>query len=281
MAEGPQDPIEELLPAYALNALEPEERDLVERALEREPRYQAMLDGYLETVAQLAGLHPRVIPARDGGDPVLARVRSAIASGSQDESAGTSPAERSARRRGGPPGPFWGIAAALAIAVLGLGIFSVVQQRRVDHLEEEMVTLAAEAAETEQKLQEHREVTAWAAQPNATLAAMRALDEPVPADRPAMGILVPKPDGGYVLMTLNLPPLDDESTYQVWLWETEDEVISVARFDVDETGYALVSIELPSRSAESKWLSVNVEQAGGSMGPTGTAVLVGFTQPAQ
>ena len=47
MAEGARDAIEELLPAYALNALEPEERDLVERALEREPRYQALLAVYL------------------------------------------------------------------------------------------------------------------------------------------------------------------------------------------------------------------------------------------
>ena len=48
MAAEPQDPIEELLPAYALNALDAEERQLVERALEREPRYEALLAGYLE-----------------------------------------------------------------------------------------------------------------------------------------------------------------------------------------------------------------------------------------
>ncbi|MEE8518110.1 MAG: zf-HC2 domain-containing protein, partial [Dehalococcoidia bacterium] len=40
MAEDRHDAIEELLPAYALNALDPEERALVEAALEREPRYQ-------------------------------------------------------------------------------------------------------------------------------------------------------------------------------------------------------------------------------------------------
>ena len=63
MAGEPQDPIEELLAGYALNALTPEEWDLVERALAEEPRYQVILSEYLETVAQLAAGHTPVVPS--------------------------------------------------------------------------------------------------------------------------------------------------------------------------------------------------------------------------
>ena len=70
--DAPMDTIEELLPGYALNALDSDDRVRVERALEREPRYQAVLRDYLEGAAALArGFESVALPASLSARPVL------------------------------------------------------------------------------------------------------------------------------------------------------------------------------------------------------------------
>ena len=286
MADGPKDPIEELLPAYALNALEEDERELVEGALERDSRYRASLADYLEALSQLAESQVVVLPPASLWDRVLLALR--------HQPAGA-PAEPQTRPATSVPRVAWGIAAALVLAVLGLGGATMMQSSRVDQLTGEMDALASTAVQTERtliaqkagmetlvestaemetKLVAQQELTYFVAHESTSLVAMRPMAAEASSDKPARGMLIQGPDGRWLLMTLSLKPLGEGSAYQAWAWDAELPY-SVAVFDVDYSGFALVSVEFPSRGFNVGWLSVNVARVGGDVWPTGESVLMG------
>lgn len=308
MADGPKDPIEELLPAYALNALGEDEQALVEGALERDPRYRASLADYLEALSQLAESQVVVLPPMSLRDRVLLSLR--------HQPADTS-AEPQTRPATSVPRAGWGIAAALVLAVLGLGGATMVQSSRVDQLtgdmgalaltaaqteraliaqktemetlvestaqteraliaqKTEMDTLVEAAAETEAKLVAQQELTYFVADESTSLVAMWPMATEASSDKPARGMLIQGPDSGRFLMTLSLKPLGEGSVYQAWAWEAEEQPYSVAVFEVDYSGFALIPIEFPDRGVEVGWFSVNVAGAGGDLWPTGEPVLAG------
>ena len=149
MVQGPGDSIEELLPAYALNALDADERELVERALADSPRYRAALADYLEGFAQLAESQVVLLPSLDLRDRILA------AAGAQG------PARLAAERgrRESPRRAFrglWAAAAASALVFFGLGGLAMTQSFRVNDLEAEMQDLSASAAATQASLDDQQ-----------------------------------------------------------------------------------------------------------------------------
>jgi hypothetical protein len=159
--------------------------------------------------------------------------------------------------------------------VLGLGSYAVVQQQRVGDIEEEGETIMADASEMETKLQQQLELTAIAVQPGVSRASMRSVATPAPAAEPPLGVIFAKPSGQRVLWVVNLDKLPEGSIYQAWLWESEDEVYSMAVFEVGEDGQALVPMWLPEHFTEDSWMSVSVETVDGAIEPAGTPVLVG------
>ncbi|MEK9658617.1 MAG: anti-sigma factor [Chloroflexota bacterium] len=257
---------DELLPAYALNALEGEELERLEAALEADASLRARLAEYLESTTWLAGAFSPLAPPA-ALEPRIRRVVRAL------------PVSLSARRvrarRSWLP---WAAAAVLALAVGVLGGATAFQLHSVDQLQSQMQDLASDAAQTEQRLQEQREVTAWVAQSAVTPAAVRSVDsyaEPDPATDYPWGMLVTKPDGSRVLMMLNLPVLAAGEVYQVWLWDDAGEAArSVGHFWPDEDGYALAHLTMPALDTI-HWLSVNRAKGGGTARPSGEPVLVG------
>ena len=312
MVQGPGESIEELLPAYALNALDADERSLVERALAESPRYRAALAEYLEGFAQLAESQVVLLPSLDLRDRIMA-------------AAGVQGPARLATERGRRESPRpafrWAWAAAAAAASLlvfvGLGGFAMAQSFRVNDLEaemkglavsaaatqasldgqrDEMATLTASAAATqarldvqledmdvlqgtaadmEAKLAGQQELTYFVAHESTSLTRMWAMATPEPAARPARGMLIADPDGGRLLMTLFLRPLGPSQVYQAWVWESEESAFSIAVFAVDHSGYALVPVEFPGSGVNINWVSVNIAPAGGEPTPRGEPVLAG------
>ncbi len=259
MAEETQDLIEQLLPAYALNALEPEEFTLVEQALAREPRYRESLAAYLAAAAELSAAFQPAIPSAALRDRVQGRASEDAAPARDDVSR--------AAQRASIPRAFWGAAAAFLIAATGLGGFALVQQQqRVGDLEQGMDALAVEAAETENKLQDQIELTALAVQPGVSRASIQPVEPPPPPANEPMVMLFTDPNGKRVLMTMGLPVLPDGSTYQAWLWEG-DRVHSVGLFDVDDSGYALVPMWITPESNSPRQLWITVEPEGGAIVP--------------
>ena len=259
MAEETQDLIEQLLPAYALNALEPEEFTLVEQALAREPRYRESLAAYLAAAADLSAAFQPAIPSAALRDRVLGRV-SADAALARDD-------DFPAAQRASIPRVFWGAAAAFLIAATGLGGLALIQQQRVGDLEQGMAEMVVEAEETENKLQEQIELTALAVQPGVSRASIQPVEPPPPPANEPMVMLFTDPNGKRVLMTMGLPVLPGGSTYQAWLWEG-DRVHSVGLFDVDDSGYALVPMWIAPESNLPRQLWISVEQEGGAIVPT-------------
>ena len=269
MADRPEDPIEELLPAYALNALEPEERERVETALERDPRSRAMLADLLTGLSVLHSGHQPAIPSAALRERVMAVRRP-----SDDAAPHPSNGIRSTMA-------FWGLAASLVLAVVSMGTVAFVQQKRVGDLETEMQVLVEEAARTDFKLQRSVELAALATQPGASTATMLLpLEAPQPPREPMFGILFSRADGKRVLWVSNLDPLPEGMVYQAWLWEDRNHAYSVAVFEADELGQALVPMWMPlDAPLPGRWLTVQVSPEGGSITPGDEKVLWGSVEP--
>lgn len=77
-----------------------------------------------------------------------------------------------------------------------------------------------------------------------------------------------------VLVVDELPPLDEEREYQLWLRRNGQET-SGGVFSVDEDGYRGMRVEAPESLHSYSECRVTVEPAGGSEVPTGEAVLAG------
>lgn len=267
MAERSENPIEELLPGYALNALSPDEHVLVERALEREPRYQNMLAAYVDGVAGLASGHEdRQVPPE-----LMGRVLEAIGDGTQAPAPVAEPVRGAAF-----PMAFWGVAAAFVLAVAGFGTLAGLEYQRVGELEDEMEALVADNGRQEKRLQQQAELAMLSMQPGVQQAAMVTYDEPAPVSQNADGMIVMQPDGKQMLWLMNLDQLPDGYTYQAWLWDGPTDAYSMAVFTPDVDGQAMIDMWMPEHDEPAQlWMTINVEPAGGSVTPSAERVLWG------
>ena len=90
----------------------------------------------------------------------------------------------------------------------------------------------------------------------------------------ASGVVIISADGQEgVLVVDELPMLDADHEYQVWL--ENGDTTSGAVFPVDETGYRGLRIEAPQSLLLYSSVRVTIEPAGGSESPTGDTVLDG------
>jgi hypothetical protein len=265
MAEGFADRIEELLPAYALNALDERERLLVERALESDPRYWTKLEGYLEAVAAIAPSEP----AEAAPPGVRTRVLRAVWAPPKE-------AEGMATRvRPRIPIAFLGIAAAWLFALIGLGAVETMNAQRVRDLKEDLDTLAAENQRQEERLRSQAELTTFAVQPGVSQASMVAEREPDPPKQPPMGYVYTSTDGKQVLWAMNLDPAQEGFVYRVWLSEGTGETYPMATFTVGEDGQAFVPMWLSDQHQGPLWITVHLEPASAGATPLGDRILWG------
>jgi Anti-sigma-K factor rskA len=193
-----------LLGAFALDAVDGEEREQVERYLQRSPRARALVAEYRQTAAFLAD------PGTEAPPGLWERIEEGLAEEPADrppqldrpesEIVVTLPPPRS--RFGGP----WArravaaVAAAAALLVVGVLALKVVQQDdRISDLARKAdrggVLAAAEAASRD---------------PSATKVRLSSPDGAMAAR------VVYLPDGQGFLVPSNLRPLTPELTYQLW-----------------------------------------------------------------
>ena len=89
----------------------------------------------------------------------------------------------------------------------------------------------------------------------------------------ARGLLI-ESGGKAILLTLNLPPLDGDKVYQVWLVKSGN-VVDAGLLTVDASGYSQTVIIPYSALAEYDGIGITIEPARGSHDPTGVSVLQG------
>ena len=91
-------------------------------------------------------------------------------------------------------------------------------------------------------------------------------------------IVVPKGDVVGTLVVNKLPALDETQQYQLWLIQG-DQRTSGKVFSVQEDGYSVIYLHLPEKIETYQDFGITIEPAGGSPAPTGKRVLFGSLNP--
>lgn len=237
--------LDELLGAYALHALDPDERDRVDRYLEHRLEARAEIDAHLETAARLALLSD---DERAAPPSVWEAIRAEVhAPDGPSMASVTSLASRrtvSARLAGGV-----GAVAATVILVLGLQVADL-RGRVGDSPRDALPGVDVQYA-------------AAASSPGAAVVVLEA------ADAHDLAHIALLPDGTGYLVNDDLEPLSADRTYQLWAVVGDDErVISVGVLGNDPSG-AVFRVSGPVRA-----FVLTEEEAGGVPQSEGRSVAV-------
>jgi anti-sigma-K factor RskA len=220
--------IEELIGAYALDALEPDERQVVDQHLPTCPRCRAELADHLEVAAMLGntgapapdGLWARISASLEESPPAL---RLAVTPLASDVGGPASPTSSTARagapapvvdlpaRRGGLNRWLAGAVAAAVLVIGALGVQVVRENQRMDDmaasqrssgLQGDMIRAMADPAS-------HK----------------MTLSSPSGAGMSAAAVMT-ETGTGYFVAT-SLPALGDDQTYQLWGIMADGQVVSL------------------------------------------------------
>ncbi|NNU26124.1 anti-sigma factor [Isoptericola sediminis] len=248
----------DLLPAYALDAVDDLERCTVERLLAADPAARRALDEYREVVAAFtvdttppAELRDAVMSRIAQGSTATPAERSGVDDGAWSGSDGETRSARSAgdenvvplagrRRR-------WGLVAAAAAAVVAVAVPTTVAIRATveqDQLQQQVDTVAQMMAD-----------------PSATLLRSEV------AGGGQASVLVAGED--LLFSASDLPDVGAGSTYQLWLVGAEGGVTSAGLLDPEDG-----AVERLLQGVDGVGLAVSVEPEGGSQQPTTDPVVV-------
>ena len=262
-AETSPDAVREQLPAYAIGALDSDERAAVESHL----RGCAACAAELATMYPVASALAQIVPQHDPPAALRARVLAAAA-GRQSAASRRSPAASWAP---------WLAAAAMLVVAIGLAGYAGSLRRRISRLESQLAAALLRVEDGERRVNvalrvadDSRNRLSIVAAPDVRridLAGQRAA--PAAAARAFWS-----PSRGVVLVAANLPPLPAGRTYQVW-FVTANAKVSVGLLKPDPAGRADTIVtdaaNLPSPAA----VAFTQEPDGGVPQPTGDMYLVG------
>lgn len=241
---APSNNVMDLLTAYALNVLEPEEVPEVLRLLEEQPTLHRTLADLRETVDLLPYALPEAEPPPDLRQRTLDR-----AVGRARPAAPRIVSDTSRRLRR------WlfalGTLAAIALVVAAVTWQQLNQAR-------------AEIAILRQQQQQIAEIVA---QPVAV--ATLAGDS-------GSGAVIRRADGA-TTVAAHLPQLPPDRVYQFWLIEGSSAPVSGGTFTVDAQGNALITLSPGAPVPSADTFAVTNEPKGGSPGPTTPILISGQT----
>ena len=225
------------IPAYALDCLDPEEREQVSRHLAGCSTCQAELRAYQSLVGELSLAVPGAAPPK--------RLRQAIL---QKTIPSPTPAVYQ-------PGIFSRIGQFFHAALPAWGVVSLVL----------VLVLAVTNFITWQQLQ---------SRPNPDNIHVVNLSSTDPAQR-ATALLVISDAGKFgTLVTDNMNTLDSQQQYQLWLIK-DGKRTSGGVFSVNSSGYGWLRVESQTSLLDFQSFGVTIEPKGGSLSPTGLKVLGG------
>jgi anti-sigma factor RsiW len=259
--------IQEMLGAYALDAVEPEERDEIERHLETCPRCRAEVADHREVAGLLGyagsdappGLWDRIVVSLEEPPPALQLTREVGRSAAPTAPAGSGvggvegatvvPIDRGRRSIG--VRAFAALAAVAALVAAVLGVEVVRLNNRTNDLRQSIGVEAISAAYQSAK-----------ANPGAKQVVMKSPD----GSHATIAVILP--DGTAYLDPQNLPSLPTNETYQLWGVVGQDKV-SLA---VMGSRPRLLEFGAPANVAA---LAVTAERAGGVVVTTHQPFVVG------
>jgi len=243
----------DLLPAYALDAVDDLERRAVERLLASDADARRALDEYRDVVAAFAVEHDPPASARDA---VLARVAATPQVTAPPAAGADAPARTGRRGAAGPAataGPAaararrrWGLVAAAAAAVVAVAV---------------PTTVAVRATQEQSRLEAQADVVAqMLADPTATIVRGEV------AGGGEASVLVAGDD--YLFRATDLPGVEDDEDYQLWV-VSADGSVAPADVLVDRDG----TVEQLVQDVPGVGVAVTVEPEGGSEQPTSDPIV--------
>jgi anti-sigma-K factor RskA len=231
----------DLLPGYALDCLDPEEKEQVSVHLDTCARCRHELQTYAAVVGQLPMAVSEHQPPPGLKAKIMQEVKSAQPNAQELPGPGWWQRFTGAFRLSTPA---WGLAGLVVILVLAASNLFLWQ--RLNKLE---------------STGEHALITV----------ALNGTD----AAPQATGLLIISDDGAQGTMIVDgLPDLGQAQQYQLWLIQ-DGKRTSGGVFSVDSQGYGRLMIASPAPLNSYSAFGVTIEPAGGSPGPTGSKVLGG------
>jgi len=252
------DHCEELLADYLLNALEPEtvptvleHLSICERCRTQCAAYEAVLDHLAHAVPQ------QEPPAELGSRLLTAAVEGPLLTASAP--APLRPPQLLSWR------PRWVFLLTAANVVLCLGIGSWTW-----HVQREAALVHQRWQDMQRHLALQRQAFTLITAPEAHPVVLRS-DK---AESQARGILLLKPEEpDAVLIVQDLPPLQRDRAYQLWLGWGDRQRDNGGVFRVDAQGFGLIRITAPRPFTAYQRVGITEEPAGGSPGPTSPRVI--------
>lgn len=247
------DEVREMLPAYAIGALDRDEAAKADAHLASCDSCPALLEEYRSVAAGLAVSVPVARPPRN----LKARTMHRALSGEKP-----SAAIRQVARAEPPRFRSWFVtglvtaALVFALAALGMNVWQDLELGRQIKAQRDMLTVLAYEQGTAQIVRGTNQA------PDAVGRLYLDIDSSVAA-----------------LVTVNMPPLPANRVYQVWLTAADGHKASGGVFQVDPEGNGLLLVRAPQSLNNYAQVGVTPEPAGGSSAPTAQPVLLAQLSP--
>lgn len=247
------EPYSELAPAYALGALEGEERAQFEAHLRDCRECDATLAEYGESLAGLAAELGPVAPPPSVKAALIARL-----------AAQARPAPLPERRSW----PRWRLAwaGALALAALVTGYLGIT----VNALNQELARRAEEVAGLQAQVARQQELLALLRAPETRIVALGGL----PPSPVARALMWWHREAGGFLVAHGLPEVPRGKAYQLWMI-AGGKPVSAGVFGVDPGGSGTLRVKPARGVATVEMFAVTLEPAGGLPQPSGAMYLAG------
>ena len=294
-----QEEILELLPAFVVGALDPDEMLAVDEYLQAHPDMMARLHEVESTIATLAYAAPPQPLPKPLLSKVMRRAQASLPPKSQplpaaraQSSAGRVGPSQPAPQQGGLAdfGAWWRTRGVYALALTGTALFALVLafamaqtveqvdalRRQVMALNQQLASIQSENAQLRDqniRLQEELESN------QSQLAALAGAREAVAlggtdAAPRASGMLFVNENQG-TLVLHNLSGLEPSQTYQLWLIPPDGAPVPAGLLGQAGGPVETIPVQLPSTLDGVAAVGVSVEPPEGSPTPTGPIVLLG------
>ena len=261
---SPPDDILDLLTAYALGVIEPEEIARVSALLDEQPELRATLAELRATADMLPYGLPQATP------PAELRQRVLDHATGRSIPATPSPPRRVANRMRGWVLGLSGIA-AVAVLAAAIGWAQLIQTR------EELARSQAELAQTQAQVADAQVAIAQSraelVQTQARVADAQVVIASLTGNGSSASILRTR-DGETVLIA-QLPPLQPGRVYQLWRIQGNNAPASAGIFYVSAQGYTTAALPAGQQPQAGETVAVTDEPDGGSPGPTTEPLILG------
>ncbi len=263
---APQWP--DMAAAFALDALDGDEREAFEAQLRSDPELQSLVEEYGDVVGTMAEELEPLTPPVELRERVLMRARANIA-------------DKSLRSLVAGPGesPRWPSRLAIAASVilaLVMGASALRLSQRAGGLEQVVATLEGELEGIRLELQSAEVELARYDSIAATFVGqdLRFASLSAPDADPALHLIHNQEQDLLLVAATNLPPAPTDRIYQLWGIREGEDPVSLGTFNSDAQNSALQTLGAAA-APEFDIAAVTDEPAGGSPQPTTTPFLVG------